>query len=158
MTSGRPSRRHWLRHERRPHRGRRGGHDGLSWLLDDRPNPLADRYRALIGDRPVLLAFQTLMELRYRALRARWGELRRRRLERRVAELSVVQLDDQMITDCAELRRRCQQIGHGLGHKLHDGDRWIAACAIRLRVPVVSHDGIFDNVPGLTLITAAAAP
>jgi len=29
----------------------------ISWLFDDRPNPLADRYRALIGPAPVLLAF-----------------------------------------------------------------------------------------------------
>jgi predicted nucleic acid-binding protein len=130
----------------------------ISWLFDDRPNPLADRYRALIGARPVLLAFQTVMELRYGALRAGWGDLRRRRLERRVAELTVVQPDDEMITACAELRNRCRQLGHALGDKLHDGDRWIAAAALRLRVPVVSHDGVFDNVPGLELITAATRP
>ena len=53
----------------------------ISWLLDDRPNPVADRYRVLIDTRPVLLALQTVMELRYGALRAGWGELRRRRLE-----------------------------------------------------------------------------
>ena len=42
----------------------------ISWLFDDRPNPLAERYRDLIGPQPVLLAFQTVMELRFRALRA----------------------------------------------------------------------------------------
>src|SRR6266508_2601565 len=91
----------------------------ISWLFDDRPNPLAVRYRELIGARPVLLAFHTVMELRYGALRAGWGELRGRRLERRVAELTVVQPDDEMITACAILRLRCQQIGHALGDKLH---------------------------------------
>jgi hypothetical protein len=39
----------------------------ISWLLDGRPNPVAERYRALIETRPVLLAFQTVMELRYGA-------------------------------------------------------------------------------------------
>jgi hypothetical protein len=39
----------------------------ISWLFDERANPVADRYRALIGVRPVLLAFQTVMELRYGA-------------------------------------------------------------------------------------------
>ena len=43
----------------------------ISWLFDQRPNPVADRYRALIETRPVLLAFQTVMELRYGGL-ARW--------------------------------------------------------------------------------------
>ena len=54
----------------------------VSWLFDDRLNPVADRYRELIGASPVLLAFQTVAELRYGALRAGWGELRRRRLDR----------------------------------------------------------------------------
>ena len=76
----------------------------MSWLLDDRPNPLADRYRRLIGAAPALLAFQTVMELRFGAIRAGWGELRRRRLERRIAELTVLQPDDEMIEICAQLR------------------------------------------------------
>jgi predicted nucleic acid-binding protein len=127
----------------------------ISWLLDDRPNALADRYRVLIGTRPVLLSFQTVMELRFGALRARWGELRQRRLERRIAELTVVQPDDEMITACAKLRHRCEEVGHALGNKLHDGDRWVAATAIRLGVPLASHDGVFRSAPGLELITAA---
>jgi hypothetical protein len=45
----------------------------ISWLFDERPNPVAERYRDLIGPAPVLLAFQTVMELRYGGLRAGWG-------------------------------------------------------------------------------------
>ena len=45
----------------------------ISWLFDDRPSPLADRYRTLIGPAPVLLAFQTVMELRFGAMRAGWA-------------------------------------------------------------------------------------
>ena len=126
----------------------------ISWLFDDRPNPLAERYRALIGPVPVLLAFHTVMELRFGAMRARWGELRRRRLERGIAELAVLQPDDEMITTCATLRAECQQIGHALGDKLHDGDRWIAATAIRIGCPLATHDGVFNGAPRLVLITA----
>lgn len=125
----------------------------ISWLFDDRPNRLADRYRELIGPMPVLLTFQTVMELRYGVLRAGWSQLRRRRLEHRIAELTIIQPDDEMITACANLRVRCAQIGHALGDKLHDGDRWIAAAAMRLSVPLVSHHGLFDGAPGLDLIT-----
>lgn len=57
----------------------------ISWLFDDRPNPLADTHRELIDGEPVVLAFQAVVELRFSALRAGWGELRRRRLERRIA-------------------------------------------------------------------------
>lgn len=126
----------------------------ISWLLDERPNPLADRYRVLIDARPVLLAFQTVMELRYGALRAGWGELRRLRLERRLTGLTVVQPDDAMISVCAELRQACRQIGHPLAGKVHDGDRWIAASAIRLGLPLVSHDAVFDAAPRLEFVTA----
>lgn len=129
----------------------------ISWLFDDRPNALADTYRELIGSEPVVLAFQTVMELRFGALRAGWGELRLRRLERRIAEIAVVQPDNDMITIGAELRWRCQQVGHALGDKLHDGDRWIAATAIRLGVPLASHDRLFNGAPGLRLITADGA-
>ncbi len=112
-------------------RGRRAS----SWthghqLAARRPTqPLAERCRDVVGPHPVLLAFQTVMELRFGALPAGWGELRRRRLERRLAEIAVVQPDDEMITVCTELRIPCQQAGHALGNKLHDGDRWIAATA-----------------------------
>ena len=127
----------------------------ISWLFEDRPSPLADRYRELMGSAPVVLAFQTVMELRFGALRAGWGELRRRRLERRIAEMAVVQPDDEMITAGAELRMRRQQAGHAVGHKLHDGYRWIAATAIRLGVPLASHDRLFNGAPGLQVITGA---
>lgn len=126
----------------------------ISWLFDQRPNPLADRYRQIIGGRPVLLAFQTVMELRYGALRANWGDLRRRRLERRIADLTTIEGDDELTTRCAELRNRCQRIGHALGDQAHDGDRWVAAAALRLNVPLVSHDTIFEGAPGLELVTA----
>jgi len=135
---------------------RRCGQDGHQLAVRDRPNPLADRYRELIGSEPVVLAFQTVIELRFGALRAGWGEQRRRRLERRIAEMAVVQPDDAMITACAELRMRCQQAGHALGGKLHDGDRWIAATTIRLGVPLASHDRLVNGAPGLQVITAAA--
>jgi hypothetical protein len=40
-----------------------------------------------------------------------------------------------------------------LGHKEHEADRWAAATAVRLRVPLVAHDRIFANVKDLELLT-----
>lgn len=125
----------------------------FSSMFVERPNPMAERYRWLIGQSPVMLSFQTVMELRFGALHANWGELRRRRLERRIAEMAIMQPDDETMTVCAKLRVDCQRIGHALADKIHNGDRWIAAAAMRLDVPVVSDDGIFENVPGLRLMT-----
>ena len=104
----------------------------ISCLFDERPNPLAELYRILIGPAPVVSALKAVMELRFRAVPAGWGELRRHQLERRVAQLTVLQPDDKMVRICAQLRADCARAGHALGDTLHDGDRWIVAAAIRL--------------------------
>ncbi len=65
------------------------------------------------------------------------------------------QPDDEMISICAELRQGCRQIGHPLGDNVHDGDWWIAAAAIRLGLPLASHDGVFAGAPRLEFSTAA---
>ena len=53
----------------------------------------------------------------------------------------------------AQLRVACERVGHALSQRDHDADRWVAATALRLGIPLVSNDGIFNNVPGLTLET-----
>lgn len=58
------------------------------------------------------------------------------------------------LTDAyATLRAWCVNNGHGLGQKEHQADRWVAATAIRLGIPLVAHDGIFTNVKQLELLT-----
>ncbi len=44
-----------------------------------------------------------------------------------------------------------QRAGHALSQRDHDADRWIAATAIRLGIPLISNDGVFENAPGLQL-------
>lgn len=51
-----------------------------------------------------------------------------------------------------ELRSWCVRRGHGLGHKEHEADRWVAATALWLGVPLVNHDAIFQAVDRLELI------
>ncbi len=122
----------------------------ISWLLDDRPKDLADEYRELIGTAPMLLAFQTLMELRYGALRAGWGELRRRRLERRVGRLTVVQPDDATVT-------RALSCGSAAGSPaMHwlTSSRWRPMDRCDCNPPrsgALSDDGLFVGTPGLEL-------
>ena len=49
------------------------------------------------------------------------------------------------------LRVACQRVSHALCQREHDADRWIAATALRLGVPLVSNDLNFENTPGLVL-------
>jgi predicted nucleic acid-binding protein len=66
----------------------------------------------------------------------------------------TVHTGPELILTYAQLRADCEHLGHALGQRQHDADRWVAATALRLGLPLVSNDGIFDNVPGLLVETA----
>ena len=113
----------------------------------------AAQCRAVIAGRNVVLSFATVTELRYGATKADWGDLRRRTLENRIAEVTVIAPDDDMMTACARFRGDCERSGHALGQKLHEADRWIAATALYLELDLISNDKVFENAPGLSLQT-----
>lgn len=130
----------------------------LSWLLRGRDDQLTNGYRQLIGPRSIVLPFQVVAEIRYGMRRARWGELRVRRAERTLSDFTVAQPDDETLTTYASLRLWAIETGHPLGDKVHDGDRWIAATAVRTDRSLVSHDGVFQSVDGLDLLTLLSSP
>lgn len=109
--------------------------------------------RSLISGRPIVVSFVTATEMRYGALKAGWGKLRRRGFQRDLARFVIVQPDDALMQTCAELRATCQRTGSPLGPKIHEADRWIAATAIRLEIQLVSDDAVFAHIKGLTLIS-----
>jgi len=125
----------------------------ISALVNEQRDPdTARRYRQLVADRAVLVSFVTVGGMRYGAIRAGWGELRARGLERSLSRVVVVQPDDELIRTCASLRARCERSGHALGQKVHEADRWIAATAIRLGLELVSDDAVFQGVDGLIIL------
>lgn len=131
----------------------------ISTELDERLRSRREEYEPLLKGRSLLLSFQTVAELRYGALRAGWGELRLRRLDRLLTEETrPVETDPEMAAVAARLRVDCERLGHALAAKEHEGDRWVASTAIRLDLPLVAHDGIFFDAPGLQLITKLARP
>ena len=111
----------------------------------------AARYRSVTDGRTVVVSFVTVTEMRFGAIKAGWGEIRRRSLERVLAQLVVVQPDDDLMLTCAELRATCLAAGQALGQKVHEADRWIAATAMTLGVELISSDAVFANVPGLAV-------
>lgn len=115
---------------------------------------LAAIYEPIIVGRPAFISFQTAAELRYGALRWNWGAARMRKLEARIAEAETVHSGPELVLVYAQLRVDCVRIGHALGQRDHDADRWIAATALRLGVPLVSNDQIFKDVPRLMLESA----
>ena len=117
---------------------------------------LAVWYQSVIAARPVFLSFQTVAELRFGAALRGWGSARLLKLEARIVAAEIVHSGPELIESYARLRVECWRAGHALAQKEHNADRWVAATAIRLQVPLVSNDGIFVNTPGLTLESVPA--
>jgi hypothetical protein len=115
---------------------------------------LSGIYEPIVVGRAVFISFQTVAELLYGARRADWGEARRRRLDDLIGRVEVIWPGPSLVNTYAQLRVDFERNGHALGQRVHDADRWIAATAVRLGVPSVTHDGIFRNAPGLAVKTA----
>jgi predicted nucleic acid-binding protein len=73
------------------------------------------------------------------------------KLEAKPGLVVVVHSAPDLVRIYAQLRADCVAAGHALGKRDHDADRWIAATALRLDIPLVSNDGISENAPGLRL-------
>lgn len=116
--------------------------------------PLLELYAPLLAGRQFLISFQTVAEIEFGVRRREWGPERMRRVAKHVGSAEVVWPGPELLRACVDLRVACERAGHALAQRDHDADRWIAATAVHLGVPLVSHDGIFKGVPGLTFETA----
>ncbi|MGI9016877.1 MAG: PIN domain-containing protein [Euzebya sp.] len=121
----------------------------FSASLRRKPHPTLTPLAARMVGQQVGLAPQTVAELRYGALVAGWGHGRRQRLESAIAATTVIPMSDKLMTVVAELRYACRRVGHPLANRAHTNDLWIAACAIDSNAPLLTADGIFQDVPGL---------
>lgn len=117
---------------------------------------LAEHYAPLITGRLAFISFQTAAELRYGAIRRGWGQPRMLMMEAKIDRVEVVHTGPELVAVYAHLRADCEAAGRALGQKAHTADRWIAATAIRLGIPLVSNDGIFRGAPGVQLETLAS--
>lgn len=106
-----------------------------------------------MSGRSIFLASQTVAELRFGALVAGWGDSRRLRLEIAIAAATIVPVTDALITEAAELRFDCRRVGHPLAAEAHAADLWIAASARHISAPLLSADSIFEDAPGVALLT-----
>ncbi len=58
-------------------------------------------------------------------------------LEVRIQRAEIVHTGPELVLICAQLRADCEVAGHALAQREHNADRWIAATAIRLGIPLV---------------------
>ena len=96
------------------------------------------------------VSFITVGELYYGAENANWGQKRWGRLEDSLSDLFVIGYDKNVAYCYGFLMAERQRIGQPMGRN----DAWIAACAIRHSIPLVTHNAKdFSNISGLNVIS-----
>lgn len=127
--------------------------DVFSYLLK-RNDPRADPYRRHVRGKTVAVSFVTVGELYSGAEKKGWGNAKREGLEVRLRSVVIVPFDLDLCRTYATL---CNlRNPDGSTRTLAANDRWIAACAIRHALPLVSNNRRhFDDIPGLTLLSEA---
>lgn len=125
----------------------------FSYLLKP-GDPRADLYRPHVTGKTPAVSFVTVGELYAGALRRSWGQKKISELEYRLRHVIIVPYDVEVCRAYARMANL--KTSSGSDRIIPANDRWIAACAIRHEVPLVSHNRRdFQNIPGLVLITEA---
>jgi predicted nucleic acid-binding protein len=92
----------------------------------------------------------TLAELRRWTLERNWGARRRQELEEYLSRYFVVHSEDQICERWAEAMHSARSNGQPIAAS----DAWIAATALFLDVPLVTHNGRhYSGVAGLRVIS-----
>jgi predicted nucleic acid-binding protein len=125
----------------------------FSASLSHRRRSIASLYDKHLSGRQLVIASQTVAEMRFGALVAGWGDSRLAELERRVGLARVAVIDDAMIWSHAHLRADCRAAGHALAQPSHASDLWVAATAAHFDIPLVTHDILFRETPRLSVIS-----
>lgn len=99
----------------------------------------------------VAVSVQTCAELRGGWAFANWAGTRLDQARSQLDRTQTLPVDERVIEEAARLFADCKRAGHALHAKEHTGDRWVAATACAYQVPLLAVDGIYRDVPGLTL-------
>lgn len=116
-------------------------------VLLSRPSASYERFVPLLQGVRLVLAAQTVGELLFGARSRGWGPARLQELDESIDRCVVVPVDRPLTEAWADLSVECRESGHGLQDKIHAADRWIAATAVHLGIPLVSNDSIFVDAP-----------
>jgi tRNA(fMet)-specific endonuclease VapC len=123
--------------------------DVASFVVKDDPLR-GPRYLRHLQGQSMVLPFCVLGELRLGAELRNWGTARRTRLEQFVRSCVVHYPDDRMCTLWAVLVAALRRLGRQMGPQ----DAWVAASALYLDAPLVTHNAAhYRDVPDLQVVT-----
>ena len=110
------------------------------------------KWAPLVEGAAWILPFPVVAEMRFGARVAGWGTRRLQAVDRLIAATQVSPPFDEVVDAYVELRTWCVAEGHGLGAKIHEADRWVAAVALAADLPLATDDQIFKGVESLMLL------
>lgn len=111
---------------------------------------LGPAYDRVLQGHQTIVPFQVIAELEEWMLNDRWGEPRRERLRNYLRQYVVLESDERIGQLWGAVRHACQKAGR----RIDPADAWIAATALALRCPLVTHNAAdFAGVPNLKIIT-----
>ncbi|BBX73957.1 hypothetical protein MSHI_18630 [Mycobacterium shinjukuense] len=87
----------------------------------------------------------------------RLGEGRRDQILAQLDGTPTIPVDENVIQRYAKLTADAKARGDALWHKIHTGDRWVAATALAINAPLLAMDAIYNSDPDLVLLDTAEA-
>lgn len=120
----------------------------VSYLM--KGGPLAEAYVPHVQGKLLAIAFITVGEMYFGAEKNNWGEQKRKALETTLRNFVVVPYDHEI----ARCYGRLMAERTRNGRPITPNDAWIAACAARHAVPIVTHNAKdFEGIRLLEVIT-----
>lgn len=127
--------------------------DVFSYLLNKRAR-YASVYKAEVEGKLVAVSFITVGEMLFGAEKRGWGPERVSELQDAFRKVTIVPFDFEVCQTYARIRNLVEKAGTPVAAN----DLWIAACAVRHSIPLVSNnEAHFRSVPGLELRSRAGA-
>jgi tRNA(fMet)-specific endonuclease VapC len=122
--------------------------DVLSFLY--KRDSRARLYERHLNDPPFIVSFMSVAELRRWGLERNWSESRRQELENYLTRYLVLHSDDLMCDRWAHAMHNARLHGRTIG----PADAWIAATALLLDIPLVTHNRAhYEGITELRVIS-----
>jgi predicted nucleic acid-binding protein len=124
--------------------------DVVSFLFKN--HSIAAAYQAMLAARPLAISLTTLAEIEYGMEAKNWGAARRELMRQFLARFTLLFPDAETARIWARIKSGCAR----RGRPIMFADAWIAAAALQLNVPLVTHNASHHRVvENLTILTAA---
>jgi len=125
--------------------------DVVSFLF--KSHLLAPAYQTILAGKPLAVSLTTLAEIEYGMEVKNWGANRRDLMRRFLGRFTPLLPD----VETARLWARIKSAREKKGRPITSADAWIAAAALQLNVPLVTHNARdYAGIQNLVVLTAPA--